>query len=73
LDQNTADLSAVERRVLDARFSLRLLGASGAAQPRTLDQVGLMLGVSKERARQLQNQAIGKIRTVLEQRFAAAS
>lgn len=73
LDQNTADLSAVEERVLDARFSLRLLGASSAVQPRTLDQVGIMLGVSKERVRQLQNQAICKIRTVLEQRFAAAS
>jgi RNA polymerase sigma factor (sigma-70 family) len=73
LDQNTADLSAVEQRVLDARFSLRLLGASTAVQPRTLDQVGIMLGVSKEWARQLQNQAIRKLRTVLEQRFAEAS
>lgn len=73
LDQNTADLSVVEQRVLDARFSLRLLGASSAAQPRTLDQIGMMLGVSREQVRQLQNQAICKIRTLLEQRFAAAS
>jgi hypothetical protein len=73
LDQNTADLSAVEQRVLGARFSLRLLGASSAVQPRTLDQVGTMLGVSKERVRQLQNQAICKIRTTLKQRIAAAS
>jgi RNA polymerase sigma factor (sigma-70 family) len=73
LDQNTADLSAVEQRVLDARFSLRLLGGSSATQPRTLDQIGMMLGISRERVRQLQKQAICKIRTVLEQRFAAAS
>lgn len=74
LFENAADLSPVERRVLDARFSLDRIGEqSNNTRRKTLDQVGNLLGVSKERVRQIQNQAMGKIRAALEDRLLAAS
>ena len=73
LFDNTAELSSVERRVLDARFSLDRETGQAVARRRTLDQVGVLLGVSKERVRQIQNQAMHKLRAVLEQRWLAAS
>jgi RNA polymerase sigma factor (sigma-70 family) len=73
LFENTADLSSVERRVLDARFSLDRETGHVTTRRRTLDQVGELLGVSKERVRQIQNQAMHKLRAVLEQRLLAAS
>ena len=33
---------------------------------KTLEQVGEMIGVTKERVRQIQNKALGKLRHVLE-------
>lgn len=74
LFENAADLSNVERRVLDARFSLgRSPESISGSRRRTLDQVGTLLGVSKERVRQIQNQAMSKLRAVLEERLPAAS
>jgi RNA polymerase sigma factor (sigma-70 family) len=77
LFENSADLSSVERRVLTARFSLDQPINNSAAKPavrrKTLDQVGDLLGVSKERVRQIQNQAMIKLRAVLEERLLAAS
>ena len=74
LFENSADLSTVERRVLDARFSLgRSTEAANSTRRRTLDQVGSLLGVSKERVRQIQNQAMNKLRAVLEERLPVAS
>jgi RNA polymerase primary sigma factor len=73
LFENTADLSSVERRVLSARFSLGRESEAKAAGRKTLDQVGVLLGVSKERVRQIQNQAMDKLRACLEQRLLAAS
>jgi RNA polymerase primary sigma factor len=73
LFDNSADLSQVERKVLAARFSLDQLGAKPSPRRKTLDQVGDLLGVSKERVRQIQNQAMVKIRAVLEERLLAAS
>lgn len=70
LVENSAGLSDVERRVLDTRFHLGQ-DADGAKR-RTLDQVGSILGVSKERVRQIQNQALAKLRAVLESRLPAA-
>jgi RNA polymerase sigma factor (sigma-70 family) len=70
---NAADLSNVERRVLDARFSLNAPDMEAAsARRKTLDQVGDLLGVSKERVRQIQNQAMRKLRDVLEDRLLIA-
>jgi len=73
LFENSADLSQVERKVLAARFSLGQFGAKAEPRRKTLDQVGDLLGVSKERVRQIQNQAMVKIRAVLEERLLAAS
>jgi RNA polymerase sigma factor (sigma-70 family) len=73
LFENSADLNAVEKRVLKARFSLGRKRPSVVAKRKTLDQVGDLLGVSKERVRQIQNQAMLKIRAVLEERLLAAS
>lgn len=73
LFENSADLSNVERRVLTARFSLDQPVPKAGARRKTLDQVGDLLGVSKERVRQIQNQAMIKIRAVLEDRLLVAS
>ncbi len=73
LFENAADLSDVERRVLKARFALGR--KSTRRRPRhgqTLYQIGDRLGVSKERVRQIQNQALDKLRTVLDRRLPAA-
>lgn len=73
LFDNAAELSSVERRVLDARFSLDAPDMEAAsARRKTLDQVGDLLGVSKERVRQIQNQAMRKLRDVLEERLLIA-
>jgi RNA polymerase sigma factor (sigma-70 family) len=73
LFENSADLSPVERRVLSARFSLDQPASKTGGRRKTLDQVGDLLGVSKERVRQIQNQAMIKLRAVLEERLLAAS
>lgn len=73
LFDNSADLSSVERRVLTARFSLDQQTPKPGLRRKTLDQVGDLLGVSKERVRQIQNQAMIKIRAVLEERLLVAS
>lgn len=73
LFENSADLSTVERRVLSARFSLDQPALRAGQRRKTLDQVGDLLGVSKERVRQIQNQAMLKLRAVLEERLLAAS
>ncbi len=73
LFENSADLSHVERRVLTARFSLDQAATLPGSRRKTLDQVGSLLGVSKERVRQIQNQAMLKLRAVLEERLLAAS
>lgn len=73
LFENSAELNQVERKVLAARFSLEQFGAKPGPRRKTLDQVGDLLGVSKERVRQIQNQAMIKIRAVLEERLLAAS
>lgn len=74
LFENSADLSPVERRVLDARFALDMPDeVASSTRRKTLDQVGDSLGVSKERVRQIQNQAMSKLRAVLEDRMLIAS
>jgi RNA polymerase sigma factor (sigma-70 family) len=73
LFENSADLSSVEKRVLTARFSLDQPAPGPGSRRKTLDQVGDLLGVSKERVRQIQNQAMIKLRAVLEERLLAAS
>lgn len=63
---NRADLTDVERTVIEHRFGLE---ASDNEKPMTLEQVGQIIGVTKERVRQIQNKAMEKIRLELEAKF----
>jgi RNA polymerase sigma factor (sigma-70 family) len=62
---NTVDLSEIEQVVLQHRFGFEP-GRSG--RPMTLTQVGSLIGVTKERVRQIQNKALKKLREAVEQR-----
>ncbi len=79
LVKNIADLNDVEKTVINERFALtglRFLPGTAAppsqAAPKTLEQVGLMIGVTKERVRQIQNKALRKIRVALETEYLVA-
>jgi DNA-directed RNA polymerase sigma subunit (sigma70/sigma32) len=62
-------LTAREKFILSRRF--QLLGET--ARTETLDQVARELGLSKERVRQLQAGALGKLREALWAEVAALS
>jgi RNA polymerase primary sigma factor len=62
VDRNLADLSQVEETVIRRRFNWKQEDES----PLTLEEVGQIIGVTKERVRQIQNKALAKIRTVME-------
>ncbi|MBX3386876.1 MAG: sigma-70 family RNA polymerase sigma factor [Phycisphaeraceae bacterium] len=64
--ENRADLTDVERTVIEHRFGLE---SSENEKPMTLEQVGQIIGVTKERVRQIQNKAMEKIRVELEAKF----
>jgi len=63
VDRNLADLSQVEETVIRRRFNWKQEEES----PLTLEEVGQIIGVTKERVRQIQNKALAKIRTVMEE------
>jgi RNA polymerase primary sigma factor len=56
-----------ERRIIDVRFGLT------GAKPMTLEEVGTLFGVTRERIRQLQNSAIMKMRKALSKKDAPGS
>jgi RNA polymerase primary sigma factor len=62
VDRNLADLSNVEQTVIRRRFNWEQAEES----PLTLEEVGKIIGVTKERVRQIQNKALQKIRNVME-------
>jgi len=62
VDRNLADLTSVEQTVIHHRFNWEQI----EAPPLTLQEVGDIIGVTKERVRQIQNKALGKIRDVME-------
>ncbi len=64
--ENRAELSDVERTVIEHRFGLE---TGEVDKPMTLEQVGQIIGVTKERVRQIQNKAMEKIRLQLEANF----
>jgi RNA polymerase sigma factor (sigma-70 family) len=70
--ENSAELNEVEVKVIRARFALCDKGNLGGSSPQTLEQVGLLIGVTKERVRQIQNRALAKLRTKLQDDFLAA-
>lgn len=53
-------LDARERRILEARF-----GLDDSRESKTLSEVARELGMSKERVRQLQSQAVGKVKKMV--------
>ena len=63
---NSARLSEVELAVIGLRFGITNDPDPRARKPKTLEQVGKVVGVTKERVRQIQNKAIKKIRSILE-------
>ena len=69
---NVADLSDVERTVISERFAIGKPAVGDASTPKTLEQVGHIIGVTKERVRQIQNKALKKIRNALEDQYLAA-
>jgi len=69
--ENSAELSDVERTVIRERFAIGRPAVDGLDRPKTLEQVGYIIGVTKERVRQIQNKALKKIRVTLEERFLA--
>jgi RNA polymerase primary sigma factor len=62
VDRNLAELTQVEQTVIRQRFNWREQQTS----PLTLEEVGQIIGVTKERVRQIQNKALAKIRQVME-------
>jgi RNA polymerase primary sigma factor len=62
VDRNLAELSEVEQTVIRRRFNWQQQEES----PLTLEEVGQIIGVTKERVRQIQNKALTKIRLVME-------
>jgi RNA polymerase primary sigma factor len=70
LAENRASLNDMERTVIRERFALDAEG--DPPKPKTLEQVGALIGVTKERVRQIQNKALRKIRLVLEENYLAA-
>ena len=65
MNRNLADLSGIEESIVKMRFSLR----DEDEKPMTLKQVGEMVGLTKERIRQIQNKALAKLRITMEERM----
>jgi RNA polymerase sigma factor (sigma-70 family) len=63
VDRNLADLSDVEQTVIRQRFNWQQVEDN----PLTLEEVGQIIGVTKERVRQIQNKALTKIRRLMEE------
>jgi len=63
VNRNLADLSETEQTVLRRRFNWE----QSEEHPLTLEEVGSIIGVTKERVRQIQNKALAKIRKLMEE------
>jgi len=69
VDRNLADLSQVEVTVIRRRFNWK----QDEESPLTLEEVGQIIGVTKERVRQLEARAQNKLRKIaIEERLEAA-
>lgn len=67
LKYNTADLTGVERSIVEMRFSLK----NAKRKPLTLKQAGKMMGLTKERIRQIQRKALNKLKLIAEESIVA--
>ena len=64
---NRAELTDIEQEVIEHRFAIgEKKQADPESSPLTLEQVGRIIGVTKERVRQIQNKALEKIKNSLE-------
>ncbi len=63
VEGNLAELTDVEQTVIRRRFNWQ----EEQPTPLTLDEVGQIIGVTKERVRQIQNKALLKIRRLMEE------
>jgi len=63
VNRNLADLSETEQTVLRRRFNWE----QAEEHPLTLEEVGSIIGVTKERVRQIQNKALLKIRKLMDE------
>jgi RNA polymerase primary sigma factor len=61
------DLTDVERKILTLRFGLE------DKAPQTLDTIGKLFGVTRERIRQIESKALGKLRAIMETTDSAAA
>ena len=68
LTRNRADLSDVERTIVLERFAI----GSDRKKGRTLTEVGEIVGLTRERVRQIQKLAIEKLRVVLDAEYLVA-
>lgn len=63
VNRNLANLSDTEQTVLRRRFNWEQTDET----PLTLEEVGQIIGVTKERVRQIQNKALAKIRKLMDE------
>ena len=61
----TVNLS--ERNIIELRYGL------GGVKPQTLEEIGRLYGVTRERIRQVQNIALKKLRDAMRKRDASVS
>ena len=69
VNDNIANLSDIEQQVIQHRFHLTQPVEQASDKPLTLEEVGRIIGVTKERVRQIQNKALTKIKSTLEEDF----
>ncbi|MCK6457777.1 MAG: sigma-70 family RNA polymerase sigma factor [Phycisphaerae bacterium] len=73
MSRNLAELNEVEQTVIRARFALDVpTDGPTPPAPKTLEEVGQLIGVTKERVRQIQNRALAKLKARLEESILAA-
>lgn len=77
LSDNLPGLDEIERTIIRERFALNAArrpdaGQEAEAKPKTLQEVGEIVGLTKERVRQIQNNALRKLRRMLDSGVRAA-
>ena len=66
LRDNRAELSGLEQEVIRRRFLLDKPPAAPDRRPPTLEQLGRMIGLTKERVRQIQHRALSKLHAAMQ-------